>query len=126
MVQLALQPARGTHAEALAQQQALGLGAAVADRQVDLGIALVVFEHRLQFLDQAVGEHRCVDLDLEGALGSAGDRRRRGDLLGVGFEALGLLHDQLRLSAVLVVEAAADEDDRVGRDHLRRSPPGRP
>ena len=45
-------------------------------------------------------------------LGGAGDFRL------VGFEALGLLHDQLRLAAVFVVDPAADEDDRIRLDDL--------
>src|SRR6188768_186753 len=107
VVKLALQAARWPHSVPLAEQEASRLGGAVADREMNLSIAFVMLEYGLQFIDQGDGEQGRLDLDLEGAGRCARHRRRRGDFRRIGFEALGLLNDELGLAAVLVVKAAA-------------------
>src|SRR6476646_8053865 len=101
--------ARRAHAELPAELQLARRAVVAGDRDVDDGVALVVFEERAQLLDdpRRVLELGRVDRQPQRLGRRARRRAGAGDLLAVGFEALSLLDDELRLAPLLVVDSAA-------------------
>src|SRR3954447_2635088 len=103
--QLRPQAARGSDPVTIAELPLPRLAIA-DDLEVHVGLALVVLEDFLQLVNEAGAlQLRGLDHQLQRPGRNARHLRCPGDLLGVRFEALGLLHDELRLAAVLVVEA---------------------
>src|SRR5215208_5573697 len=109
-IELRVQAGRGANPVLVPEPEAAGTVSRF-HLELHLGVTGEVLEDRLQLLDQGGAELRRVHLEHDGA--EVARRTRLGNLVPGRLEDLDLLDEELGFAPLLVVEPAADDQDRV-------------